>query len=183
MFRGIGKAPQVRQAVGADYLRRTVAQIGNAAIFPFFRVLAFPFSRRKITRQGIEEIIVLILKYVFIAGHQLPRVLLLGMVAPFSPLLFHQVAILPLLFAVAFPFVAVFLWDQGKQILVLIVQVIQCPAEGRKFLSQRCRPFFVGQFHILDADGVKAFIQQRRDLCAPFFSKFRQSVLYGSVKF
>lgn len=41
----------------------------------------------------------------------------------------------------------------------------------------------MGQFHILDADSVKAFIQQRRDLCAPFFSKFRQSVLYGSVKF
>ena len=35
----------------------------------------------------------------------------------------------------------------------------------------------------LNANGIKAFIQQRRDLCAPFPSKFRQSVLYGSVKF
>ena len=105
------------------------------------------------------------------------------MVAPFSPLLFHQVAILPLLFAVAFPFAALFLWDQGKQILVLIVQVIQRPAEGREFLSQRRRSFFMGQFHILDADGVEAFLQQRRDLCAPFSPKLRQSVLYGSVKF
>ena len=105
------------------------------------------------------------------------------MVAPFPSLLFHQVAILPLLFAVAFPFAAFFFWDQGKQILVLIVQVIQRPAEGREFLPQGRRSFFMGQFHILDADGVKAFIQQRRDLCAPFPSKFRQSVLYGSVKF
>ena len=56
----------------------------------------------------------------------------------------YEMMLLPLLFAVAFPFVAFFLWDQGKQILVLIVQVIQCPAEGRKFLSQRCRPFFMG---------------------------------------
>ena len=66
------------------------------------------------------------------------------MVAPFSPLLFHQVAILPLLFAVAFPFVAFFFWDQGKQILVLIVQVIQRPAEGREFLPQGRRSFFMG---------------------------------------
>ena len=169
--------------MGADYLRRTVAQIGHTAVFPFFCILVFPFARRKITRQGVEEIIVLILKYVFLAGHQLPRVLLLGMVAPFPSLLFHQVAILPLIFAVAFPFVAFFFWDQGKQILVLIVQVIQRPAEGREFLPQGRRSFFMGQFHILDADSIKAFIQQRRDLCAPFFSKFRQSVLYGSVKF
>ena len=183
MFRGIGKAPKVRQTVGAGHLGRTLAQIGHTAVFPFFCILVFPFARRKITRQGVEEIIVLILKYVFLAGHQLPRVLLLGMVAPFSPLLFHQVAILPLLFAVAFPFVAFFFWDQGKQILVLIVQVIQRPAEGREFLPQGRRSFFMGQFHILDADSVKAFIQQRRDLCAPFPSKFRQSVLYGSVKF
>ena len=105
---------------------------------------AFPFSRRKVTRQGIEEIIVLILKYVFLAGHQRTRVLLLGMVAPIAPLLFHQAAILPPFFAVAFPFAAFFLWNQDKQILILIVQVIQCPAEGRQFLSQRCRPFFVG---------------------------------------
>ena len=173
----------MRQAVGADYLRRTVAQIGYTAVFPFFCILVFPFARRKITRQRIEEIIVLILEYVFLAGHQLPRVLLLGMVTPFSPLLFHQVTILPLLFAVAFPFAAFFLWDQGKKILVLIVQVIQCPAEGRQLLPQRRRPFFMGQSHILDTDGIKASIQQRRDLCAPFFSKFRQSVLYGSVKF
>ena len=69
MFRGIGKAPKVRQAVGADYLRRTVAQIGHTAVFPLLCVLTFPFSRRKITRQRIEEIIVLILKYVFLAGH------------------------------------------------------------------------------------------------------------------
>ena len=69
MFRGIGKAPKVRQAVGADYLRRTVAQIGHTAVFPLLCVLVFPFSRRKITRQRIEEIIVLILKYVFLAGH------------------------------------------------------------------------------------------------------------------
>ena len=89
MFRGIGKVPKVRQAMGADYLRRTMAQIGHTAVFPFFCILAFPLSRRIITRYGIEEIIVLILKYVFLAGHQLPRVLLLGMVAPFSPLLFH----------------------------------------------------------------------------------------------
>ena len=66
------------------------------------------------------------------------------MVAPFSPLLFHQVAILPLLFAVAFPFAAFFLWDQGKQILVLIIQVIQRPAEGRQLLPQCRRPFFMG---------------------------------------
>lgn len=46
---------------------------------------AFPFSRRKVTRQGIEEIIVLILEYVFLAGHQRTRVLLLGMVAPIAP--------------------------------------------------------------------------------------------------
>ena len=87
MFRGIGKVPKVRQAVGADYLRRTLAQIGHTSAFPFFCILVFPFTRRKITRQGVEKIIVLILKYVFLAGHQLPRVLLLGMVAPFSPLL------------------------------------------------------------------------------------------------
>ena len=173
----------MRQAVGADYLRRTVAQIGHTAVFPFFCILVFPFARRKITRQRIEEIIVLILKYVFLAGHQLPRVLLLGMVAPFSSLLFHQVAILPLLFAVAFPFVAFFLWNQGKKILILIVQVIQCPAKGREFLPQRCCPFVMGQFHILDANGIKAFVQQHRDLCAPFSPKLRQSVLYGSVKF
>ena len=105
------------------------------------------------------------------------------MVAPFSPLLFHQVAILPLLFAVAFPFAAFLLRDQGKQILVLIVQVIQRPAEGRKLLPQRRRPFFMGQFHILDTDGIEAFIQQHRDLWAPFFSKPGQRVLYGSVKF
>ena len=92
-------------------MRRTLAQIGHTAVFPFFCILVFPFARRKITRQGVEEIIVLILKYVFLAGHQLPRVLLLGMVAPFSPLLFHQVTILPLLFAVAFPFAAFFFWD------------------------------------------------------------------------
>ena len=144
MFRGIGKASKVRQVVGADYLRRTVAQIGHTAVFPLLCVLVFPFSRRKITRQRIEEIIVLILKYVFLAGHQLSRVLLLGMVAPFSSLLFHQVTILPLLFAVAFPFAAFFLWDQGKQILVLIIQVIQRPAEGRQLLPQCRRPFFMG---------------------------------------
>ena len=69
MFRGIGKAPKVRQAVGADYLRRTVAQIGHTAVFPFFCILVFPFARRKITRQRIEELIVLILEYVFLAGH------------------------------------------------------------------------------------------------------------------
>ena len=183
IFCGISKAPKVRQAVGADHLGRTAVQIGHTAVFPFLRVPAFPLARREIPCQRIEEIIVLILKDIFLAGHLLPRVLLPGMVAPFSPLLFHQVAILPLLFAVAFPFAAFFLRDQGKQILVLIVQVIQRPAEGRKFLSQRCRPFFMGQFHILNANGIKAFIQQRRDLRAPFFSQFRQSVLYGSVKF
>ena len=83
----------MRQTVGAGHLGRTLAQIGHTAVFPFFCILVFPFARRKITRQGVEEIIVLILKYVLLAGHQLPRVLLLGMVAPFSPLLFHQVAI------------------------------------------------------------------------------------------
>ena len=144
MFRGIGKAPKVRQTVGAGHLGRTLAQIGHTAVFPFFCILVFPFARRKITRQGVEEIIILILKYVFLAGHQLPRVLFLGMVAPFSPLLFHQVTILPLLFAVAFPFAAFFLWDQGKQILVLIIQVIQRPAEGRQLLPQCRRPFFMG---------------------------------------
>ena len=69
MFRGIGKAPEVWQAVGAGYLGRTVAQIGHTAIFPFLCILVFPFARRKITRQRIEEVIVLILKYVFLAGH------------------------------------------------------------------------------------------------------------------
>ena len=88
---------------------------------------------------------------------------------------------MPLLFAVMFPVAAFFFWNQGKQILVLIVQVIQGPAEGGQFLSQRRRPFFVGQSHILDADGIKAFIEQRRDLCAPFSPKLFQGVLNRPV--
>ena len=183
MFRGIGKAPKVRQAVGAGHLGRTLAQISHTAVFPFFCILVFPLARRKITRQGVEKIIVSILEYVFLAGHQRTRVLLFSVVAPFSPPLFHQAAILPLLFTVAFPCAELFLWDQNKQILVLIVQVIQRPAEGGQLLSQCRRPLFVGQSHVLYADGIQAFLQQRRDLCAPLSPKLRQSVLYGSVKF
>ena len=140
----IGEVPELVQALGAGHFRRTAAQIRHTAIFPFLGMTAFPFSRCKVSCQRVEEIIVLILEYVFLARHQLPRVLLLGMVAPFSSLLFHQVTILPLLFAVAFPFAAFFLWDQGKQILVLIIQVIQRPAEGRQLLPQCRRPFFMG---------------------------------------
>ena len=50
-----------------------------------------------------------------------------------------------------------------------------------KFESQDRR--IKGIIEALNANGIKAFIQQRRDLRAPFFSQFRQSVLYGSVKF
>ena len=134
----------MRQTVGSGHLGRTLAQIGHTAVFPFFCILAFPLPRRKITCYGIEEIIVPILKYEFLAGHQGTRFLLLGMVSPFSPLLFQQVTRLPLFFAVTFPFPALFLWNQDKQILVLIVQVIQRPAEGRQLLPQRRRPFFMG---------------------------------------
>ena len=140
----IGEVPELVQALGAGHFWRAAAQICHTAVFPFLRMAAFPFSRCKVSCQRVEEIIVLILEYVFLARHQLPRVLLLGMVAPFSSLLFHQVTILPLLFAVAFPSAAFFRWNQDKQILVLLVQVIQRPAESGQLLSQRSHAHFVG---------------------------------------
>ena len=109
---------------GAGHFRRTAAQICHTTIFPFLGMDAFPFPGRKVPCQRIEEIVVLGLKDVFLAGHQSPGVLLFGMGAPFSSGLFHQAAVLPMLFTKVFQFAAFFLWDQDKQILVLCIQVI-----------------------------------------------------------
>ena len=182
MFRGIGNAPKVRQAVGADYLRRTVAQIGHTSAFPFLCIPVFPFAYRKITCQRIEENNRTHPEVCIPRRHQLPRVLAPWHGRPISVLAVSSGDNIAPAFCSSVPIRCVLLWDQGKQILVLIVQVIQCPAEGRKFLSQGCRPFSWDSF-IYWTQRHQSVHPAAPGPVRPIFLEVRQSVLYGSVKF
>ena len=75
------------------------------------------------------------------------------------------------------------LGDQDKEVFVLLVQVVQRPAEGGQLLAQGRRPFFMGKLHMLHAHRAQPPVQQSRDLRAPLLPQLRQGILYGSVIF
>ena len=148
----------------------------RSATQPLFHSSAswfFHSTRRKITRQGIEEIIVLILEDVFLAGHQRLR----------GPAPWHGRPIFALAvssgdkiapaFCSSVPIRCVLLWDKANRYSSSSSRLYSAQPR-QKFLPQRAAPF-LGVSYMTQR--IKAFIQQRRDLCAPFFSKFRQSVL------